>query len=106
MTGQLAFVPVNVGKWWAANEKVDLVVLGETEAVLVECKWTDKPAGIDLLVDLERKADLMKPDLERRSIHCAMCSRSGFTSQLEENARQRKDIILRNLPDILDQAKR
>jgi AAA+ ATPase superfamily predicted ATPase len=45
LSGKLPFVPTNIGNWWNANEEVDLIVLGENDATLVECKWTSKPVG-------------------------------------------------------------
>lgn len=101
LSGKLPFVPTNIGNWWNANEEVDLVVLGENDAILVECKWTSKPVGIDILVDLERKAELVKPELGDRQIRFALCSRSGFTSQLIEDAKRRQDVTLLDLPEIV-----
>jgi len=101
LVGKLPFGPMNIGKWWSNNEEVDLVVLGETEAIFVECKWTSKPAGVDILADLERKAVLVQQDMGDRSIRYAVCSRSGFTTQLFESTQQRKDILLLDLPDIV-----
>ena len=97
----LPFVPVNIGKWWRGNEEVDLVVLGETEAILVECKWTSKPVGVDVLADLERKAGLVQPELGGRRIRLGLCSRSGFTPQLVDKHGQQKSIILLDLPVLL-----
>ncbi|HQJ32764.1 MAG TPA: ATP-binding protein, partial [Anaerolineaceae bacterium] len=100
LSGKLPFVPTNIGNWWNANEEVDLAVLGEKDAILVECKWTSKPVGIDILAELERKSNLVKPELENRQICFALCSRSGFTSQLIENANRRQDVTLIDLPAI------
>ena len=72
--------PLNIGNWWNADEEIDLVVLGETDAMLVECKWASKPVGSDILNNLERKADLIQPELDGRQIRYGLCSRSGFTS--------------------------
>jgi AAA+ ATPase superfamily predicted ATPase len=102
LAGQLPFVPTNIGKWWSANEEVDLVVLDETEAILVECNWTNKPAGVDILGDLERKAGLVRLELEDRRIRFALCSRSGFTPHLIESAKQREDVMLLGLSEIMD----
>lgn len=102
LSGRLGFVPTNVGKWWNANEEIDLVVLGEKGAILVECKWTSKPVGIDILANLERKSTLIRQDLGDRSINFALCSRSGFTSQLMEAVDQRTDVMLLDLPDIVE----
>ena len=101
LTGKLPFVPTNIGNWWNANEEIDLAVLGEKDAILVECKWTSKPVGIDILAELERKEQIVGPELGDRRIHFALCSRSGFTSQLTEDTKHRQDLTLLNLPEIV-----
>jgi hypothetical protein len=67
----------------------------------VECKWTSKPVGIDMLAELERKAQLVKPELGDRQIRFALCSRSGFTPQLIKDVEQRTDVMLLDLQDIV-----
>ncbi len=101
LSGKIPFIPTNIGNWWNANEEIDLIVLGEKDALLVECKWTGKQVGIDILAELERKAQLITPELENRRIYFALCSRSGFTSQLIENEKQRLDLTLFGLPEIM-----
>lgn len=101
LSGKLPFVPTNIGNWWNANEEVDLIVLGENDATLVECKWTSKPVGIDILAELERKSNLVRTELENCQIHFALCSRSGFTSQLIEDTKRRQDVALFDLPEIV-----
>jgi AAA+ ATPase superfamily predicted ATPase len=101
LSEKLAFVPTNIGNWWNAHEEIDLIVLGENDAILVECKWTSKPVGVDILAELERKAQLVKPELGDRRIHFALCSRSGFTSQLTGDTKRRQDITLLSLPEIV-----
>ncbi|MEN6482520.1 MAG: ATP-binding protein [Anaerolineaceae bacterium] len=102
LSGKLPFIPINIGNWWNTNEEIDLIVMGERDAILVECKWTSKPVGVDILADLERKVQLVKPELEDRQIRFALCSRSGFTSQLTEDAKRRKDVTLFDLPEIVE----
>lgn len=101
LSGKLPFIPTNIGNWWKANEEIDLIVIGENDAILVECKWTSKPMGVDILAELERKAQLVKPELENRQIQYALCSRSGFTSQLADQIRSRQDVAIFALPEIL-----
>ena len=101
LSGKLPFVPTNIGNWWNAHEEIDLIILGENDAILVECKWTSKPVGTDILVELERKALLAKPELEDRRIRYALCSRSGFTAQLMEDASRRPDLTLFDMPEIV-----
>ncbi len=101
LSGKLAFVPTNIGNWWNANEEIDLIVMGERDAILVECKWTSKPVGIDILAELERKAHFVKLELENRQINFALCSRSGFTPQLMKDVETRTDVMLLGLTDIV-----
>jgi hypothetical protein len=100
-SGRLPFTPTKIGKWWNAREEIDLVVLGEESAMLVECKWTSKPVGVDILAELERKSQFVQPELEQRQIRFALCSRSGFTPQLLEEAKRRQDLSLLDLPEIV-----
>lgn len=76
------------------------MVMGETDAILVECKWSSKPVGNDILVNLERKASLILPELGNRRISFALCSRVGYTRQVTEVAQERKDVLLFDLPSI------
>ncbi|MHB8088725.1 MAG: ATP-binding protein, partial [Anaerolineaceae bacterium] len=86
LSGKLSFLPENIGRWWSANEEIDLVVVGERDAILVECKWSSQPVGTNILADLEGKASVVQPELGDRKIQFALCSRSGFTPQLIESS--------------------
>jgi len=100
LSGKLSFAPLNIGNWWNGNEEIDLVVLGETDAMLVECKWTTKPVGEDILANLERKANMIIPELGSRQVRFALCSRTGFTGRLVKETQQRLDVTLFDLPAI------
>lgn len=102
LSGHLPFVPTLVGNWWNANQEIDLIVLGEKDAMLAECKWSSKPVGLDLLVELEYKLQLVQSELGQRQIRFALCSRSGFTSQLLEEAKRRDDVMLFDLPAMVE----
>jgi AAA+ ATPase superfamily predicted ATPase len=101
LSGKLPFAPLNIGNWWSANEEIDLVVLGEKDAMLVECKWTGKPVGEDILANLERKVSLILPELESRQVRYVLCSRSGFTGQLVQKTQARRDVTLFDLQAIV-----
>ncbi|MDO9085042.1 MAG: ATP-binding protein [Anaerolineaceae bacterium] len=101
LSGRLSFYPETIGKWWNNQDVIDLVILGDQTAELVECNWSNQPIGTNHLVDLERKAELVKADLTALEIRFAMCSRSGFTRQLVDLAHQRNNINLYSLPMIL-----
>jgi uncharacterized protein len=94
LQGKLAFEPRRIGGWWKANREVDLVILGEVQVMLVECKWSSHPIGIDILRGLEAKASEVMREARMENPMYALCSRSGFTDQLFELARERKNVHL------------
>jgi AAA+ ATPase superfamily predicted ATPase len=102
LAGSLPFLPLRVGAWWRANEEVDAVAVGQDAALLAECKWSRRPIGMDILRDLERKASLVARELDGRQILFGVCARSGFTSQVEEEAARRDDLLLFDLPHIAE----
>lgn len=101
LSGNLPFQPLNSGRWWNNSEEIDLVVLGEEEAILVECKWSSKPVGMNILANLERKAAIIQGDLGNKKIYFALCSRSGFTPQLMDSSSNRSEIMLFKLNHII-----
>lgn len=101
LAGQLPFLPLRSGGWWRANEEIDLILLGQEAAMLVECKWTKRPIGIDILRDLERKAGLVETELAERRLYFALCARSGFTPEVEAEVAQLDDLVLFDLPRIV-----
>jgi hypothetical protein len=38
LSGNLPFAPLNIGNRWNVHEEIALVVLGEVDAMFVECK--------------------------------------------------------------------
>lgn len=93
-------MPLRIGGWWRANEEIDAIALGQESALLVECKWTARPVGVDILRGLERKAGLASRELGPRRLYFGLCARSGFTPQLEEESAQRDDLFLFDLARI------
>lgn len=102
LSGKLSFLPEKISRWWSANEEIDLIVVGEKDAILVECKWSNQPVGTNILADLERKAHLVERELGDRKIQFALCSRTGFTPQLIEISTKRSDTFLLDLNQILE----
>ena len=101
LTGRMKFVPEKIGSWWQANQEIDLVILGSGHAMLVECKWASRPVGIDIFQELEGKTAAILHETGKQKITYTICSRSGFTKQLEAFAGERKDIQLLNWTRIL-----
>jgi uncharacterized protein len=104
LSGKLTFLPINIGRWWNASEEIDLAVIGEKDVILVECKWSSRPVGKNVLADLERKAEIFQRELGDRKTQYALCSRSGFTSQLIEMLATRSEVLLLDLNQILKQS--
>jgi AAA+ ATPase superfamily predicted ATPase len=94
LAGELPFVPQKIGRWWKANLEVDLVLLGEDQMMMVECKWSKRPVGTDIFRNLESKTGDVLHDAGQSAVHHALCSRSGFTDNMIELARERGDIHL------------
>jgi uncharacterized protein len=103
LSGKWPFVPHSIGNWWNAHEEIDLVILGDFEVMLGECKWSRKPVGIDILANLERKSTYVKPELDNKPLRYLLCSRSGFSQALIDAVNQRQDVLLLDLPAILEQ---
>jgi uncharacterized protein len=104
LSGKLTFLPINIGRWWNASEEIDLAVIGEKDVILVECKWSNRPVGKNVLADLERKAEIFQRELGDRKTQYALCSRSGFTSQLIKILTTRSEVLLLDLDQILKQS--
>ena len=57
-------LPSKIGRWWGNNpqekrqEEIDILSYRKEDALFCECKWTQSPVGMDVLVDLQRKSDL------------------------------------------------
>jgi len=103
LAGRLHFIPEKVGSWWQANQEIDLVLLGAGNAMLVECKWASRPVGIDIFQELEGKASAVLHEIDEKKITFGLCSRSGFTKQLDELAGERRDIRSFNWPSMISE---
>lgn len=101
LSGKLPFLPTNIGRWWNSSEEIDLVALGEKNALLVECKWSSQAVGTNVLTDLERKAAILQHEVGDRRIQFALCSRSGYTPALTESLSKRGDVLRLDLSQIL-----
>lgn len=102
LKGKLPFQPKQIGGWWQANQEIDIVLLSETHTMLAECKWSQRPVGTDILEQLEGKSKALLKEVNGRITLFGLCSRSGFTLQLMELAKNRKDVILYDWKNMID----
>lgn len=103
LNGKLPFQPKQVGGWWHANQEVDIVLFNDSYTMLVECKWSQRPVGVDILEQLEGKSKALLKEMNGRTVLFGLCSRSGFTEQMVELATNRKDVILYDWKDMVNQ---
>jgi AAA+ ATPase superfamily predicted ATPase len=92
--GEFPFVFSNVGRWWGNDPnmkeeaEIDIVAIENTsspekeDAILGECKWTNKAIDVDVIAKLERRSDLFR----FRKKYLYLFSKSGFTDNAQRMA--------------------
>ena len=102
--GGYPFLPERVGSWWSRNINIDVMAIDQTErlALVGECECSDNPMGIDILQGLQQKMQTFIQECGMYNFQYALFSKTGFTSQLKEQAK-RDDIKLITLEDIIEE---
>lgn len=88
-----------VGRWWDKNNEIDIVAydaFGNT-MIFGECKYSTKPKGIDVLNELIDKSKNVIWNNQKRDEYFLIYSRSGFSKELLNYAKNNKNIILKEL---------
>ena len=81
----LGFVPLKIGRWWNNKEEIDIVAFDEEHISFIECKWTNRPIGINILDRLKEKSNIINTTLKRDFI---IFSKNGFSRNIkDENVR-------------------
>ena len=75
-------------------------MLGEEEAILVECKWSSKPVEMNILANLERKAAIIQGDLGNKKSTLLYAQDLIYTS-IDGFISNRSDIMLFKLSHII-----
>ena len=75
---------LKIGRWWNRQEEIDIVGINEEsgDILLGECKFTNKPVGIDLYQNLLRKSEGVMWHHDKRREHFVLFSKSGFTDDM------------------------
>jgi AAA+ ATPase superfamily predicted ATPase len=92
--GELPFTPERVGAWWVKDQEIDVVAYQKDTALVGECKWSTTPVGLNILEELKRKAGTLAHDARWKEIHLALFSRSGFTPDLLDVAKQGEVLLI------------
>jgi len=96
----LPFVFGRIGRWWGNNpnkkrqEEIDILAIGEDNAIFGECKWKNEPAGISVFNELVEKTLLFK---RFKNKYYFLFSKNGFTRELEDTAAGMDNLVLVDL---------
>lgn len=103
---------IEIGTWWGRVDEEDgRAVIGEIDLVakvevgglvaelFCECKFRGRPAGMDVLNELERRMDCAQRSDNSLKV---IFSWGGFTDELEERAEGSRDLFLVSREDILN----
>ncbi len=95
-TGAWPFTFSKAGRYWDGNTEIDIAALDPDgkNLILGECKYWNEPVGINILSELERKADSVSWNKSDRKTWYILFSAGGFTPELKEVSGLRSDIIL------------
>lgn len=64
------------------------------EILFCECKWSDRPVGVDILNALVEKSKMVDWNMGNRKEHYCLFSKSGFTEDLRREAKRRGVILI------------
>jgi len=88
----LPFKAEKIGRWWNGKDEIDIIALDSKGSFMFcECKWSVRRIGMSVLAELKRKADKF-PGVKTR--YFCLFSKSGFSKELEDLSRKKKDILL------------
>ena len=85
-----------VGRWWNGNAEIDIVAIDKSgnNIIFGECKYWNRKVGIDVLNELELKAEQVNWNNGSRRDHFVLFSINGYTEELIEISKKRNDLIL------------
>lgn len=85
-----------VGRWWNNNTEIDIVALDKegNHIIFGECKYWTSKVGMDVLRNLELKAEQVEWKRGTRKSYFILFSINGFTDELLELSKVRKDLVL------------
>jgi uncharacterized protein len=80
----------NVGRFWDANAEIDIVGIDPEKKRIIfgECKWSSKPVGTNVLLDLKKKTSNVQWEFGKRKESFILFSKSGFTDDMIKLAKK------------------
>lgn len=85
-----------LGRYWDNQTEIDIAAIDPEgkNLILGECKYWSEPVGINILTALEEKGKTVEWNRQCRNTFYVLFSSGGFTKELEELAKVRKDVLL------------
>ncbi len=85
-----------IGRYWDADTEIDIAALDPEgrNLILGECKYWQEPVGMNVLHDLEQKAERVAWNQDRRRTWFLLFGMGGFTDELRQLAESRPDLLL------------
>lgn len=85
-----------IGRYWDSQTEIDIAALDADggNLILGECKYWKEPVGINILRDLERKAQNVNWKKATRNTWYILFGANGFTTELRQLVEIRKDVLL------------
>lgn len=86
--GKLQFTLEKIGAWWDRKNEIDVVGISRAERSILfgECKWSTRPVGINIYVDLREKSKIILQTEEWSDIYYVLFSKKGFTDAMRSMA--------------------
>lgn len=104
--GALPILFTEIGRWWGNDTKkreeveIDIVAKDGKDYLIGECKWRNEKLDLQVLKNLEEKADVFSK--ARAKTWYVLFSKSGFTKAVEEEAKRRNDILMIHLETMFE----
>lgn len=89
-----------LGKWWGDKDvEIDIVAYDTfgNNIIFGECKYSNRPKGVDILNSLIEKSKHVKWNNDKRNEYYLIYSKSGFSKELLKYASNHKELILKSL---------
>ena len=92
------FPLLKVGRWWDKEIEIGIIGLGENNKIVFgECKYSKKLIGLNILNELKEKSKKVIWNNDKREEYYILFSKSGFSEDLIELAKNTNNIILKKL---------
>lgn len=85
-----------IGRWWDGSHEIDIAAIDPEggNLILGECKYWQEPVGLNVLRELEAKADHVGWRKQDRRVWFVLFGAAGFTDELNALAADRDDLLL------------